>query len=163
MITQNELKELLNYDSTTGVFTWKKKVTKNKMIGDRAGSTNKDGYETIMLEGKNYASHRLAWFFVHGVWPAECIDHINLDASDNRIANLREASRAENNRNTKAPSNSSTGIKGITWNKDCKKWAAKITVNKKQKHLGVFADIEEAKAVLAKVRAELHREFARNE
>ena len=55
-----------------------------------AGSVHSTGYVRIGIDGRKYTSHRLAWLYVHGVWPSDQIDHINRNRSDNRIANLRE-------------------------------------------------------------------------
>ena len=101
MITAEELREQLNYDPETGVFTWRVK-TRQKNIAGRVGHLNKTtGYVSISVRKKTYLAHRLAWLHTYGCWPRKEIDHINRVRSDNRIANLREATRAENCANRK--------------------------------------------------------------
>ncbi len=101
MLTQERLKDVLAYFPEAGVFVWKQRVADRIKVGDTAGSRhNKTGYLRIRLDGKEYLSHRLAWFYSTGVWPVE-IDHINRNQLDNRIDNLRDVSHSVNinNRN----------------------------------------------------------------
>lgn len=113
MLTQAKLKELLEYDPISGVFRRKINIGGAK-IGDIAGTDNGDGYMKIRVAGKSYKAHRLAWLYVMGRWPKNDIDHINGVRCDNRIINLREATRAENKQNTrKANSNNRTGLLGV--------------------------------------------------
>lgn len=100
MLTAEELRERLDYDPETGVFTWRVKPRQKKILG-YAGHLSKAGYIYISVRKKTYAAHRLAWLHTYGYWPRKEIDHINRVRSDNRIANLREATRAENCANRK--------------------------------------------------------------
>ena len=84
------MKDLLNYDPDTGDFTWKVSTSNRVRVGQVAGTLRHDGYIRIKVNGKLYLAHRLAWFFVYGVWPVEFLDHIDQDKSNNRINNLRE-------------------------------------------------------------------------
>jgi hypothetical protein len=63
------------------------------------------------------------------------VDHINHNPLDNRKSNLRICTRSQNNMNK-------LGIHGIDFNKN--KWRARIKVNGKEKHLGLFKTYEEA-------------------
>lgn len=101
MITQEYLKDILEYDPLTGVFLWKKKIAKCIKIGNRAGFINGKGYERISINRTQHQSHRLAWLYVHGTMPEQQIDHINRIKTDNRIANLRDVSPSTNQENRK--------------------------------------------------------------
>ncbi len=134
-MTQDKLKEKLSYDINTGIFSWR---NNNKFCGN----LNKtDGYIIIQINKKKYRAHRLAWLYVYGVWPKEFIDHINGIKNDNRLVNLREASALENTFNQKIKSNNTSGYKGVVWNKQNKKWVARIKVKGKYKFLGMSNDI----------------------
>jgi len=152
------LREFLAYNPETGVFTWVKvrKFAHAIKVGATAGSPDGDGYLRIKFNGKAYAAHRLAWFFVHGELPNNCIDHINGVKNDNRICNLRDVSQTDNNRSITMPSHNKSGYVGVSWHKKAQKWAAVIRLNGKSKHLGLFTDPEEAHRTYLKAKAELH-------
>jgi hypothetical protein len=85
------------------------------------------GYITIRVIYKSYLAHRLAWLYVHGEWPENLIDHINNNRSDNRICNLRKATKTENNRNTLRGSKNKSGVKSVFWKENlqpCNYWIA---------------------------------------
>jgi hypothetical protein len=143
LISAEELREMLVYDPETGVFTWR--VMRGKArVGAKAGNKNGFGYIVIMVRHRNYRAHRLAWLYVHGEWPAEEIDHRNGDPSDNRLTNLRLATRSQNIANTRLRIDTTSGVKGVTWNKRDGNWMAQIRVNGKQIFLGYFDAIEDA-------------------
>ena len=142
----------LTYDKLTGLFTWV--VAKPRVyVGMVAGNLTRKGYVCIEYAGQQLKAHRLAWAFCNGAWPAAQIDHINGVRNDNRIANLREATRHENGRNKAVQCNSTTGVPGVTWRGSHQKWCARITVNGVRKHLGYFDTLLEAKC--ARIRAEV--------
>lgn len=77
--------------------------------------------------------------------PAILVDHINGNTLDNRKENLRTCTRRENCRHrTKLAKNNTSGIHGVYWHTEKKKWQAKIKVNYKHKHLGYFITKEDA-------------------
>ena len=152
MITQFRLKQLLDYDPITGRFTWKVGHPRAAK-GSFAGAKDHYGYVVIRLDTILYKAHRLVWLYVHGVWPAKGLDHINRDKSDNRIENLRIADQSVNMHNTAAKSNNKSGVSGVTWRADRNKWCARIKVGYKNFNLGLFAAIEDA--VAARKDAEL--------
>jgi len=97
--TQERLKELLDYDPTTGLFYWKKPTARCIKVGDAAGYQQK-GYTIIKVDGKKFYAHRLAWRYVYGEDPLSLsIDHINRDRTDNRISNLRVCNQHQNQGN----------------------------------------------------------------
>jgi len=168
-LTQEYLKECLNYDIETGVFTWKvrpinhfkeeryAKMINTKLSEKKAGSY-KNGYIETTLNGKHYLLHRLSWLYVNGIFPKYEIDHINGILDDNRLCNLREATKKENQQNLKTAkkSNLSTGILGVTFNKRTNKFIAQIYFNYKGFFLGYFKTAEEAHHAYLTAKRELH-------
>jgi hypothetical protein len=98
----------------------------------------------VTVAGSTVTEHRLAWFYTHGRWPSGDLDHINRVRHDNRIDNLREATRSENCQNQPIRKSNRSGVTGVYHHKVSNKWAATINVNKKQMHLGVYDTLEEA-------------------
>lgn len=158
MITNKELKRLLNYDPDTGVFTVKTKPHgSHKNIGDPIGSIKSNGYVAIVIRGKHYQAHRLAWQYVHGEIKKPYIDHINGIKHDNRMKNLRQCNASENGQNKrKSPSNSKIKLLGARRKKNRNVFESSIKVNGKSHYIGCFKTAEEAhQAYLAK-KKELH-------
>ena len=135
--------EYVRYNETKGEFTWIKRPNKNIHLHTRAGTKNSAGYRVICLFGKRYLEHRLAWFFVHGEMPEHEIDHINQIRDDNRISNLRQVTRSENQRN-KTRKDSRVDEVGIWWCRRRKRYIAEITLNGKKVYQKSFKDIDEA-------------------
>jgi hypothetical protein len=90
MLTQERLKELLDYNPDTGVFVWKVAHHKNAIPKTKAGKIYRNGYVLIFLDGRSYVGQQLAWLYVHGQWPDRRLTHINCVREDNRITNLRQ-------------------------------------------------------------------------
>ena len=155
-ISINELKEILDYDPNTGIFTWKVNIAKNKFAGSIAGNVNNNGYYVITLYRKTYSAHRLAWFYVYGNWPIKDIDHINGNRIDNRIINLRECNQSENQQNRKINKNNSSGYIGVSYHKKEKKWRSRIKVNNKLINLGSFDTPELAHEKYLEAKKEYH-------
>jgi hypothetical protein len=150
--TQNELKTLLDYNQDTGLFTWKLYRGGTAKVGDTAGKVEANGYHRIKVNGKLYLAHRLAWFYEYGIWPDKDLDHINRIKTDNRLVNLRVATRSENIQNTGLRKNNSSSVIGVSWNNQKSMWRAYITKDYKQIHLGLFKSKDEA--VVARQKAE---------
>lgn len=96
--------------------------------------------------------------------PETKVDHKNGDGLDNRRANLRIATHAENLRNSGLSSNNSSGFKGVSFVRHrflSKPWHARIMLNRKQTHLGYFATAEDAARAYDAKAKELFGEFAR--
>lgn len=96
-----------------------------------------------------------------GAERGQFVDHINGNPLDNRRANLRLCSRAENNRNqTRLTPGKSSAYKGVCWDKREGRWKSCITLGEKHRHIGYFAtEVEAARAYDAKA-IELFGEFA---
>ena len=145
MITQEYLKKLFNYDDKTGLLTRSSRRC-GVNINTPVGTIMKGhGYLRTRIDNKGYLVHRLIWLYVYGAFPYGQIDHINGIRLDNRISNLRDVSKKENLINKRIYSNSNTGITGVHWHKQHRKWAAVICKNGRRKHLGLFNNIEDAK------------------
>lgn len=136
--------ELLSYDPLTGVLTWKIVRSRWHVPGSVAGHLANCGYFTIMVDGKAYYAHRLAWLLHTGKWPKHEIDHINRVRSDNRIENLREATKSQNKINSDIWRNNKSGYKNVHFHKATKKWAAEVKRNGKTQHIGLFVTPEAA-------------------
>jgi HNH endonuclease len=136
--------KLLAYDPSSGIFTWKVARMHGHQPGAAAGSPGRDGYCTIMIDGKAYKAHRLAWLLHTGNWPKTQIDHINRVRDDNRIENLREATKSQNQINSGMYRNNKSGYRGVRFHKVRNKWVAEIRRNGRTRHLGLFATAKEA-------------------
>jgi hypothetical protein len=134
MITQARLKELLNYDATTGVFNWA--ISRSVKKGTELTSIDNDGYIRVQLDYVSYRAHRLAWLWVYGEMPSKNLDHKNLVKTDNRIDNLRLATTQENNRNFPKRKNCRSIYKGVVYEKDI--ITARIKIDGKLIRLGKF-------------------------
>ena len=147
--------ELLSYSKETGLFSWSKQ-RRGVKVGIPLGCSNGFGYLRITVMGQSVYAHRLAWFYVHGKWPKDQIDHINGIKSDNRIANLRDVVSIENAQNKHgAQKNSKSLTMGVSWHKRSKKWQVHVCVYRERKYLGLFNDIKEAEAVYLKAKGKL--------
>lgn len=143
MLTQKRLKELLHYDSDTGMFTWRADRGSAK-AGDVAGSVDSHGYIRINIDGRRYLAHRIAWLYTHGSFPPNDLDHVNHSVADNSIKNLRLATRSENQQNSGISSNNTSGFKGVHWDESNGKWRARARIGYKNHHLGYFPTAEQA-------------------
>lgn len=155
-LTAERLRQVLHYDPETGKFTWKVTLSRRAPAGAAAGTCDIRGYQIIRLDHTKYRAHRLAWLYVCGVWPTEELDHINRDRSDNRVANLRLASRPENSQNTSPKRSNTSGRKGVSWHARTGRWRAHLTLNRRGIHLGYFRDINDAIAARKAAEAKYH-------
>lgn len=167
-LDQAELRRILVYHPETGLFVWRARSDRDhswnmQRVGETAGAKSGKGYLYINLETKLHLAHRLAWLYMTGAFPAGHIDHINGDKMDNRWANLRLATAAQNGANVGLRSTNKSGVKGISWDARHKCWYAKITINLKQINLGYFKTLEEATAARRLAEAEHHGDYARTE
>ena len=159
MLDLEKLRKRVCYDKDTGLF--KSLVKTNRWeVGQVLGTKKGDGYLSIMVEGKNYLLHRLAFLFIEGKLPSGLVDHINCVRDDNRWVNLRHACSTLNARNTLIAKNNTSGVKGVSWHKRAGKWQAFISVDSKPVYLGLFESIEAAEAArhMAKKLAEYPEE-----
>lgn len=169
--TAQFLRECFEHDPEAGTLTWKERPLShfanargrsrfNTMFAGRiAGGLTPKGYRAISLyfEGKlrRLYVHRILWALVTGAWPVAMLDHANGARADNRFANLRECSCAENGQNRR-PNRNGSGVLGATQRKRDGKWLAQIQVAGKSKHLGYFDSQEEAGAAYLAAKKVLH-------
>lgn len=159
-LTAERLREVLDYDAETGIFTRRMKTNINTVVGQVVGSLHHKGYLRMSVDGHIYWAHRLAWLYVYGEWPKGPIDHANRIRTDNRICNLREASYAENNRNVSISKTNKSGAKGVSWDKSNNKWRANVVLKRKNHSAGLFDSVADAAKAAQALRAKLHGEFA---
>jgi hypothetical protein len=159
-LTPAELRELLDHNPDTGEMHWKARPARlfkadhwqrtwnTRQAGKRAFTVSHQGYRRGMIFRRMYLEHIVAWAMHYGQWPSGQIDHINGIRDDNRISNLREATRTENCRNARMKSNNTSGVTGVVPHKG--RWRAYINL-----HLGIFETIEEAEAARKAAEREL--------
>lgn len=123
------------------------------------GTNNADIYEFVTVDGKEYPAHRLIFEMFHGYAP-EFVDHIDRNPLNNKIENLRAASKSENLCNRGATSLNTSGFKGVHFDKQKNKWAAEIVKEGKRTRLGFFSTAEEASAAYEAGSKAIHGEFS---
>lgn len=156
-VTQQRVRQLLRYCPDSGLFFWLQPPSNRVSVGSVAGCIGTDsGYRIIMIDSRRYRAHRLAWLMVHGHWPDGQIDHINGQRADNRLANLRAVSQAENSQNIRAamPFNTS-GFLGATRRRN-DRWTAQIVVDGVTHRLGAFASPQAASEAYLAAKRRLH-------
>ena len=150
--------EMFSY--ADGKLYWRKKISRKTVVGNEAGTIRKtDGYRQIMINRCTYRTHRLIYLYHHG-WLPEFIDHINQNMADNRIENLRSATRVENSFNSKIRSDNTSGVKGVTWCKNKRKWLARLYADKKCVYFQRFENMKDAIDAVTKARPKYHGQFA---
>lgn len=156
---QNYVKETFKFDDEG--LLYRKLKTKWK----QTGTINSDCYlhTKITYYSHQYVFnvHRLIWFLHYGSFPKNEIDHIDNNRTNNKISNLREATRLENSYNKKIFPNNSSGLKGVSFHKASKKWQATIRFDYKWIYLGLFSTPKEAAIAYDNKAIELFGKFAR--
>jgi hypothetical protein len=154
--------EAFDYKPLTGELIWRNIGRRKVVPGCAAGvKTKSDGYVRIGFNLRRYLGHRLVWVWLYGKDPSKAeIDHINGVRHDNRLNNLRLATRSQNSINAPVKSSSKTGVKGV-WMRGDGRYRARIRHNHKIYNLGAFDTIDEASAAYKKASEHLHGEFAR--
>lgn len=159
MLTQEKLKELVRYNELTGKFYWNydSKHHNTGEVADRIHS--KRGYKRarVCLLGKQYASERLVFLYMTGQWPVNMVDHVNHETSDNRFCNLRDVSNQENQFNQIKPHRGAkTKYLGVSFFARTNRYQARISIDKKQTHLGYFDTPELAWEAYKTAKAKYH-------
>ena len=162
MLTQELVREYLDYDPMSGNLTWIKKPAKKIVIGSKAGSVKTAGnkrYLQVGLLGTNHNAHRVIWVWMTGEEPI-VVDHEDWNGLNNKWSNLRNVTTLINGKNARLPSHNKSGIIGVMWDNTKQKWRVAIKVNGKTIELGYFHD----KKIAAQVRrdAEIKYGFHKN-
>lgn len=158
-LTLARLKEKLDYDPVTGVFTHRIS-SRGTRAGTKAGTLRRDEYVQIVIDGKAYFAHILAWFYQTGEWPDSDIDHKDRRRFHNAFDNLRKATVSQNCANSNLPVNNTSGHKGVSFDKATGKWLAYIMVDYRQKALGRFLTKEAAADAYKRAAEKYFGEFA---
>lgn len=154
-VSAAELRARIHYDPDTGIFTW-------RSTGRVWGYVRKPrGYLAGTINQRGDYLHRFAWLYMTGEWPVEEIDHKNLHQLDNRWHNLRAATHAQNEGNTRLRDDSTSGFKGVSWHKCKSRWRAHITVNNRHISLGYHDTPELAHRAYCAAAAKHFGQFAR--
>lgn len=106
---------------------------------------------------RHLAMHRL----ITKAQKGQVVDHINMDKLDNRKSNLRFCDKSTNGMNRVAQSNSKTGVKGVCWSKQKRRWRVTVNCNRKQYHIGFFKELGDAKEASRFATNLIHKQFAR--
>ena len=174
------LREILIGNADTGDLVWKKRDVKffehihdargpqwfcNVWNGKFAGREalphiTSSGYKYGRVLGKYTMAHRVVWALCHGSWPIMFVDHINGDKADNRISNLRLATRQQNTANSIQKVSTSSRYKGVSWCKRSGKWSSGITVSGRRKFLGYYDNENDAALSYDKAALAAHGEYA---
>jgi hypothetical protein len=154
------LREWLHYDPTTGHITWLRKNSNRAVVGSIAGHVDQRGYRRVSIETRKLLAHRVAWAIHYGADPGEMeIDHRDGNKSNNRIDNLRLATKPNNGHNARTRSDNTSGVKGVSLDRRRGTWVAQV-VDGTTRHSRAFPTIEEATAAIRTAREKLHGEFA---
>lgn len=169
-LTQDRLKQLLNYDPGTGKFTWKARpitaensrtdnVWNTRFAGKSSGWARADGYLGMTVDRKKHQAHRLAWLYVYGAFPVGDLDHKNGVRSDNAIGNLRESSRSQNTANGKVRVTNKIGLKGVS-QINGGRFYARVNRGSRRFYLGSYDTAEAAHAAYCYAAQKLFGEFS---
>jgi hypothetical protein len=161
--TEKEIREKLQYSPELGgsCLSWKKSKFPKK-VGAMAGAIKSDGYWRIVVGGKTLLAHRIVWFLHHNRFPMADLDHVDNNKLNNRIENLREATRSQNNMNTSPTKRNTSGAKNVSFHKRQKKWEVRVQVNRKMINFGYCDDLELAELVAIEAREKYHGNYARH-
>lgn len=146
------LRQHFNYDPDTGVF-W----LKNPVRGDGTGYVDDLGYRRFYFKGSYFRAHQLIWCYIYDQWIL--VDHVDGDKLNNKLSNLRPATKAQNAMNAKVRRDNISGYKGVF--KAGLVWRAAIYVEGKAVSLGRFPTPAEAGAAYERAAREFFGDFAR--
>lgn len=155
--------EHMEYSETLGGVVWKKRPWRTRSVIGALVGTCRARYRVVNAQRRQLYCHHVVWFLVNNAWPKHELDHKNLDGCDNRIDNLREATRLQNARNVISKKRTAKGrLKGAFTHPDFgNRWHAQIVVDRKQIYLGSFKSEQEAHDAYCRASQKYHGEFSR--
>lgn len=160
MVTQDLVRKKFEYEG--GKLLWKDPSKyKPSLVGKAVNSLDSKGYLRVGFGGKRHAVHRIIFLYHKGYLP-DYVDHINADKLDNRIENLRGCTNEENSYNSKLSKANTSGVKGVSWSGQSKKWHVQISSGGRRVFSKMFDTIGEAKESAGEARARIHGDFARD-
>ena len=127
-------------------------------IGSPVGHIINCNYRVVKTRAKTVLCHRLAFYIMEGYLP-EQIDHIDGNRSNNKWLNLRECTRAENQRNLAIRSDNKSGYRGVREYGDYNKWKGSVKLNGKEHYKYGFKTPELASIWVVAKSKELYGEF----
>jgi hypothetical protein len=142
--TFKQVDDVLHYDDDTGLLIRKRRTSKSVYVGDIAGTTRVDDYIVVRVNGRMHKAHHVVWLLKTQNWPNGNLDHIDGDISNNRIENLREADHRMNARNQKLRSTNKSGVCGVCWESQKKRWRATINGENGKENIGHFINKSDA-------------------
>lgn len=154
------LEMYLDYDSDSGVLTRRLSTNPRGKAGDPIRVLNDEGYIVCCIGKIKLRAHRVAWCWMTGSWPERDLDHINGDRTDNRFANLREATRSQNLMNTGVKRSNKSGVVGVHFCSERMKWVAQIKIGRRTTCLGRFDQFADAVAARKEAEKSYYGEFA---
>ena len=161
ILTHAELVRTLDYDSITGVLTWRVRNSSRALVGAVAGCVTRKGHLVVRLNKRLYLAHRLAYFHFHGHMPPAQIDHRDGVKHNNQITNLRPATGSQNSMNIGKKSNNTSGYKGVKALVCGKRWSARYKIKGVSVYLGKFNSPEAASAAYVSATKVAFGEFFR--
>ena len=148
------------FDYSDGNLIRKVKFSNRAPIGSVVGTLDCDGYLVTSINKRQYKVHHLVWLW-HGNDPVALLDHADGCVSNNRIENLRPASKSQNSANSKIRSDNKSGAKGVSFDARRGKWRAYITKDGVTKSLGYFTDFYDAESAYVLAALKKFGDFAR--
>ena len=154
MISIENLKGRFKYEPETGKIF-------DVLGNEKFLVSHSKGYFVGGIDYKVYKAHRVAWALHYGSWPDGFIDHINGDRKDNRISNLRLATRGQNRQNSKMNENNTTGYKCVHL-KSSGRFEVQVSAGGVRRYFGTYSTAEEAHSVYLREMKKLHGEYGRS-
>ena len=121
MITRQQVLALFEYDQDQGRLI-------SRRTGNAVGFLDRHGYLLVRIGKTNHALHRLVWLLENDSLPP-IVDHADRNVLNNHISNLRASDKSTNAQNCKVHRDSTSGAKGVSWDKRTGKWHAYVQLH----------------------------------